>query len=175
MDIELVKNRGFETGDFTDWTIDQGAPIVDDTYAHEGVYSCRLYYAAEIVSQTFAKTVPKGDLKTFQCWVYGNTSGFNQILGVIHDGGQKSEWGTTFPAWVWSLFEILTNIKGSGVQNVEGVCFRHAGQAYVWFDEFSVSYEVKVGGAGLGGVSTLPWILARPFRKRFPKLQPLRV
>lgn len=85
----LVVNGGFETGDFTGWTIDPvsypmyivTSPVYSGTYAAQiAGYS----YGADTLTQTIATT--GGDEYTLSFWIYQQNIGPTTFLDVTWDG-----------------------------------------------------------------------------------------
>ncbi|MEM3875276.1 MAG: hypothetical protein QXU45_09130 [Candidatus Bathyarchaeia archaeon] len=76
----IIVNGGFETGDFTGWTL--AAASISDVYHHTGNYSCFLY-GASYIQQNFSRPVRRGILVV---WAYGpSASRYKPIYLVCED------------------------------------------------------------------------------------------
>lgn len=116
----IVQNGGFETGDFTGWTL-VGDTIIGnliynvvateadfDGIVHSGNYGAFLGqggYAATL-SQTLATT--PGQLHLFSFWLHNPEAGTNQFFAASWDGNTLVNI-TNPPAFDWTNFQFLVS------------------------------------------------------------------
>jgi hypothetical protein len=98
---ELVKNGGFETGDFTGWTATNSKVLVRSTTgtyhetAHSGKYSARI--GTESIEGRIAQTVsipPKSSAK-FTAWYLVEKGSSLTVFLKKSDGSVIQQWGVT--------------------------------------------------------------------------------
>lgn len=83
----IVTNPGFETGDFTGWTVTSGAAV--STFGpHSGTYDAKFYASVccGMISQTLATTA--GQSYTFSFWLYVGTVGASDEFDALWNGTQ---------------------------------------------------------------------------------------
>ena len=124
---------------------------------------------------------PKTDLVEISIWYWAEFADRIIELGVIHDGGSETKWGSPSYAvkQTWHKFDVTSNVIGyEAITIIEGFTFAKIGDFYLIFGDYgTLIKEEPLGGevAAMGAASSLPWILMKLFSKRFPKLRPLRV
>jgi len=179
---ELIKNGGFETGDFSDWGADSSCKVVRSSYyepAHTGDYSARIGTHSSSGTLSQKCRIPAKSAATLSFWyTVERGSRLEARLVKSRDGSLVRSWSLTGEAWKpvkqdldLSLADEEVTIEFTGVGDVKEEVTPYltpAGIIYVrsytyyfpYVDDVSlvsrvVAYEVKVQISGLAqGLST---------------------
>jgi hypothetical protein len=119
---ELVKNGGFETGDFTGWTATNSIVLASSTTgtyhetAHSGKYSARI--GTESVEGRIAQTVfipPKSSGK-FTAWYRVETGSSLTVSLKKSDGSVIQQWSvTSVNSWTSLTYDLNVSYAGQSV------------------------------------------------------------
>jgi subtilase family serine protease len=165
----LVQNGGFETGDFTGWTLVGNTVVANPTgetiynavegalyplVVHSGNYGAFLGDTQVATLSQVLDTIP-GENYLFSFWLDNPVSGATQIFQARWDGNYLYA-ATNPPAFSWTNFEFITTAAGNdtirfGAENDPN---------YFGLDDVSVvrvpSPSLK-GTAGTAGTLDLSW------------------
>jgi hypothetical protein len=153
----IVTNPGFETGDFTGWTIggDTGFTGVDGSHPHSGTFAA--FFGPTISNGTLSQTLATtpGDMYSIDFWLQNEDSGSN-FFSVSFDGNVLS---STTDASSFDYTEF--NFSGLASTSSTVLEFTFFNPPSFWdFDDVSVTdissavpepLTIFVFGSGLAG------------------------
>jgi hypothetical protein len=129
---ELVKNGGFETGDFTGWTATNSEVLARGTTgayygtAHSGKYSARI--GTESIEGRIAQTVsiPAKSSAKFTAWYLAEKGSRLTVSLKKSDGSVIQQWGlTSVTSWTSVTYDLGVSYAGQSVTiELVGVGYR---------------------------------------------------
>ncbi|MFK7694329.1 Ig-like domain-containing protein [Paenibacillus sp. HJGM_3] len=141
----LLKNPGFETGEFTNWPIHyNGASITADGNAHTGTYTAKVTGSAAGVEQTVVSLYPN---TIYKLYAWGKSvGGGDAVLGVKNYGGNAID--VHFNGTSYTRKEI-TFTTGSSNTSAIIYLYKGGGSGDVYFDDVELfQFSSSPGGDG---------------------------
>ncbi|MBD2846995.1 right-handed parallel beta-helix repeat-containing protein [Paenibacillus sp. IB182496] len=146
----LLANPGFESGDFSGWTLHYNGATVDGALPHTGDYAAKLtgnYAGAE---QTVTGLYPN---TIYKLYGYGRGVGGGAVLGVKNHGAAEQS------AYVGNASAYgrkeLTFTTGSGATSATIFLYKAGGGGDVYFDDLELIQFSAAPGGPSGPVYTV--------------------
>lgn len=143
---EQIVNGGFETGDFTGWTVgnddefDNNPPTISTAQKHSGTYSTKFEYnSASWVKRTFGTPIPVNTVSSLGYWVYCATACLypTTIISYSDDFSTIVGGSGDFPINTWVYVDLMPSLKaGRHITSIE------ISQLYwydTWIDDVDLS------------------------------------
>jgi uncharacterized protein YjdB/regulation of enolase protein 1 (concanavalin A-like superfamily) len=138
----LLKNPGFETGDFTNWPTHYNGATIESNNALTGTYAAKLTGNTAGVEQTISGLYPNTIYK-----LYGNgksAGGGDAVFGVKNYGGSSKD--VHMSATSYTRKE-LTFTTGSTNTSATIYLYKSGGSGDVYFDDLElIQYSASPGG-----------------------------
>jgi len=113
---EQIVNGGFETGDFTGWTleIDGTYCSVSSTIKHSGAYSAYIKYnpclhIGGAIKQTFSTAIQGACIESFTLWIY-RWSADEITIEVGYSDGTVETWTEKPVSEVWTEVNLKAHL-----------------------------------------------------------------
>ncbi|MGG1552034.1 right-handed parallel beta-helix repeat-containing protein [Paenibacillus ferrarius] len=143
-DVNLLKNPGFETGDFTYWPNHYNGSSIGTVNAHAGTYAAKLTGANAGIEQTIVGLYPNTIYKLYAWGV--SAGGGDAVFGVKNYGGSAIDVhmsGTTYAR------KELTFTTGSSNTSATIYLYKGSTAGDVYFDDLELyQYSAAPGGTG---------------------------
>ncbi len=147
----IVLNPGFETGDFSNWTLVSGGNVYDSSISpgpHSGTYYAKIYYTTTGGVAQIYQTFASDYYAVFGFWV--GVSGDSAYIYIQDDAGTWTLVDTISPtaAWTQKEYTLTGRIRGIKFLGVSSSTIIYLDDVYVYL----LDMQTKVlSGTDLGG------------------------
>ncbi len=146
----LLKNAGFEAGDFTNWPTHYNGATVEASNAYEGTYAAKLTGSYAGAEQTVSGLYPN---TIYKLYAYGkSTTGGDAVIGVKNYGGTAKDVHVSSSAYTK---KELTFTTGSETNSATIYLYKAGGGGEVWFDALELIQFSAAPGGPSGPVYTV--------------------
>ncbi|GLX70984.1 right-handed parallel beta-helix repeat-containing protein [Paenibacillus glycanilyticus] len=145
-DVNLLKNAGFETGDFTYWPNHYNSSTIGNVNPHTGTYAAKLTGSNAGIEQTVVNLYPNTIYKMYAWGI--SAGGGDAVLGVKNYGGSAIDVHVTSSTYGR---KELTFTTGSSNTSATVYLYKGASSGDVYFDDMEL-YQFSAAPGGTGSV-----------------------
>ncbi|GAB6928179.1 hypothetical protein JCM10914A_21620 [Paenibacillus sp. JCM 10914] len=140
--INLLANPGFESGDFTGWSLHYNGASVEANHSRSGNYAAKLTGAYAGVEQTVTGLHPN---TIYKLYAYGKgIDGGSAVFGVKNHGGNEQ---SVYVSGTNYVRRELTFTTGSGANSATIFLYKGGGSGDVYFDDLElIQFSAAPGG-----------------------------